>query len=183
MVRYGRGFPLPRQTFMVNPVSETKIVQVILAPASDPSSGIHFYSLQAGDLTILTSEEIVVDILGQGTGLDTGNLGTGSIDGGTEISTDISGQAVAQVYAGDIDVTGDAYEFGGWRNPAGKIPRRKWKKNKPFRDKYLEEGVEFSQTIVNEKDYGPWFYIVDESPTLLRSEEEISSDYSIEGRP
>lgn len=188
MVRFGRGFPVPRQNFQVNPVSEVVIVTVILAPQSDPTAGIHYLSVSQGDLTILTSEEVVVDILGQGVGLSSGDLGAGAIDGGVSESADITGFGLGATSLGSITLTGDVYDQGEWVNPGGNVPRRKWKKKKPFKDFYYTQGVEFVSAIVNEQDYGPWFYIVDEGstdfePLTLRSEQSISSDYSIEGRP
>ena len=185
MVRFGRGFPAPRQNFLVNPVSSVKEVVVYLSPADDPSAGIHYMNLVQGDLTILTSEEVVVDILGQGVGLSAGDVGTGAVDGAGSTSADITGLLLGDLDLGDITLTGDVYDYGAWRNPAGKIPRRKWKKSKPFKDFYYEPGVEFIVAVVDTGDYGAWFYIVDEDsePTLLRSEADISSDYSIEGRP
>jgi hypothetical protein len=185
MVRFGRGFPVPRQTFMVNPVSSIKEVVVYLSPISDPSAGIHYMNLVAGDLDFFTSEEVVVEILGLGIGLTAGDVGTGAVDGAGSISADIGGFGLGQVGQGAITLTGDVWDFGAWRNPSGRIPRRRWKKSKPFRDFYYEPGVEFIVAIVDTQDYGAWFYIVDEdsSPTILRSEADISSDYSIEGRP
>jgi hypothetical protein len=186
MVRFGRGFPVPRQNFLVNPVASDTEVVVQLSPASNPESGgIHYLATALGTVTILTSEELVVDILGQGTGLGTGALETGIVAGGTVISTNLTGQRIASLSQGNITVTGDASD-SPWVNPGGNVPRRRWKKKNPFKDYYYDVGVEFVTPLTDLDDYGPAFYIVAESdgqPEILRSEQDISSDYSIEGRP
>jgi hypothetical protein len=117
--------------------------------------------------------------------LATGDLGTGAVDGAGSTSADITGFHIGQLTIGEVTLTGDVGDYGGWRNPAGRYPRRKWKKNKPFKDYYHETGVEFLNAVVAEDDYGAWFYLVDEdnAPVPIRSEQDISSDYSIEGRP
>jgi len=133
------------------------------------------------DPVVYTSEGNVVVIIGVGVSTALGEAGVGTVDGGIENVVPISGvEASADV--GEITSPNIG---GGWRNPAGKYPRGRWRKPKDEEDAYYEQGVEFLPLISEEDTYGPWWRVstVTNDSVILRSIEAISSDYSIEGRP
>lgn len=175
MVRFGRGYSVPRQNFLFNPVSDNISTTVIFA------SGL-YATTDVGEMTIFTSEEDAVAIIGVGAEAAAGEAGVGIIGGAISIGAPVTGVEAFGVSDG---ITTNATTFSPWKNPGGKYPRRNWKKPKPFKDSFYEQGVEFIPMLANVKQYGSWWNVstVTADSILIRHKTTISSDYSIEGRP
>ena len=175
MVRYGRGFPLPRQTFMVNPVSDEISTTVIYTSGLNTGSAV-------GATSIYISEEESTAIIGVGADTAVGSADVGIIIGGINESVAITGVSAS----GDLGtISTNSPDYSPWKHPKGKVPRKKWKKHKHFPDYYYQQGVEFIPMIASENQYGPHWNVstVTADRILIRKKATISSDYSIEGRP
>ena len=175
MVRFGRGYAIPRQNFLLTPVSDEISTTVVF------STGL-YATTAVGDMTIFTSEELAVGIIGVGAEAAAGEAGIGIIEGAVSIGSPIDGVEAFGVSDG---ISTNASSFSPWKNPGGHYPRRKWKKHKHFKDSFYEQGVEFIPMLANLKQYGSWWNVstVTSDSILLRHKTTISSDYSIEGRP
>jgi len=175
MVRFGRGFPLPRQNHLINPVSDVISTTVIY------ESGL-YATTAVGELNVYTSEEEVVAIIGVGAEAAAGEAGVGVIEGAISESALLTG--VAGIGGVGI-VSTNAADYSPWKHPKGKYPRGRYKKPKPFRDTNYPPGVEFIPMIANSHQYGAWWNVstITADRINLFHKTTISSDYSIEGRP
>ena len=175
MVRFGRGFPLPRQNHLINPVSDVISTTVIY------ESGL-YATTAVGELNVYTSEEEVVAIIGVGAEAAAGEAGVGVIEGAISESALLTGVAGIGVVG---IVSTNAADYSPWKHPKGKYPRGRYKKPKPFRDSHYPPGVEFIPMIANSHQYGAWWNVstITADRINLFHKTTISSDYSIEGRP
>lgn len=175
MVRFGRGFPVPRQNQLFNPVSDVINTTIILA------NGV-YATTAVGELIVYTSEEEVVAIIGVGAEAAAGEAGVGVIEGAISESallTGVAGQGIVGI------ISTNAPDYSPWKHPRGKYPRGRFKKPKPFSDTNYPLGVEFIPMLANSHQYGAWWNVstITADRINLFHKTTISSDYSIEGRP
>jgi len=175
MVRFGRGYPVPRQNAILPAVSDEINTTIALASGLRSNASV-------GNLVVLTSEELVVAIIGVGAESAAGSTDVGIIEGATSVNALITG-VEGIVSVSNLTAIGD--EQGPWKKEKHRIPRRRPKKQQPFKDSYYEQGVEFLNLISNNPQYGPWWRVstVTDDRIVLRHKTTVSSDYSIEGRP
>jgi hypothetical protein len=175
MARFGRAFPIPRQyydrSYQADKTSHTITLQ----------SGFRV-DAELGELTVVLTSESITGIIGVESSAGAGAGSVGIIEGAISVSVPVTGVAATGAVS-TLAPLGDADDL--WKNPAGRYPRRWWRKPEKFHDTYYPVGVEFTPLISNLQSYGEWWAVstVTSDRVILRTEQTISSDYSIEGRP